>query len=107
MYFYYLYKLREAQRQPAGQAPFLLREDLQQMDAISEQAKFLRRHGIDSEEKLISFRVYTEQQIVALTEERKNCQMRSAAHLSPRNARWLLVSKLMSFPYNSNRLGRI
>ena len=72
LYFYYLYKLREAQRQPAGQAPFLLREDLQQMDAISVQAKFLRRHGIDSEEQLISFRVYTEQQIVALTEERNN-----------------------------------
>lgn len=71
LYFYYLYKLRRAQRQPAGQAPFLLREDLRLMDAISEQAKFLHRHGIDTVEQLNSFREDTEQQISALIEERK------------------------------------
>ena len=71
LYFYYLYKLREAQRQPVGKAPFLLREDLRLMDAISEQVKFLHRHGIDTEEELNSFREDVEQQIAALTEERK------------------------------------
>ena len=71
LYFYYLYKLREAQRQPAGQAPFLLREDLRLMAAISEQAKFLHRHGIYTEEQLAAFRMNAKQQIPELTVERK------------------------------------
>ena len=70
LYFYYLYKLRETQRRPVGKAPFLLREDLRLMDAISEQAKFLHRHGIDTEEQLNSFREDIERQIAALTFER-------------------------------------
>jgi len=71
LYFYYLYKLREAQRQPSDQVPFLLREDLRLMDAISAQAKFLHRYGIDTEEHINSFREDTEQQIYTLIEERK------------------------------------
>ncbi len=70
LYFYYLYKLREAQRQPSGQAPFILREDLRLMDAISEQAKFLHRNRIDTDEQLNSFRKDTEHQIYTLIEER-------------------------------------
>jgi len=70
LYFHYLYMLRRAQRQPTGQAPFLLREDLRLMDAISEQAKFLNRHGIDSKEQLTNFRMDTERQINAATAER-------------------------------------
>jgi hypothetical protein len=71
LYFHYLYKLREAQRQPADQAPFLLREDLRHLDALTEQAKFLHRHGIDNDEQLNGFLADAEQQIVALTAERK------------------------------------
>lgn len=71
LYFHYLYKLREAQRQPTSQAPFLLREDLRLMDAITAQAKFLHRHGIDSDTQLTGFRSDMEQQITALTTERK------------------------------------
>ena len=70
LYFYYLYKLRTAQRQPI-QAPFLLREDLRLMEAISAQAKFLHRHGIDTEEQLTTCRINTEQQIATLNAERK------------------------------------
>lgn len=71
LYFYYLYKLREAQRQPTGQAPFLLREDLRLIDAISEQAKFLHRYRIDTEEQLSSFRTRIKQQIAVLIDERR------------------------------------
>jgi hypothetical protein len=71
LYFHYLYKLREAQRQPAGQAPFLLREDIRLMDAITEQAKFLHRHGIDNDTQLTTFQTDTEQRIATLTTERK------------------------------------
>lgn len=70
LYFHYLYKLREAQRQPSGQAHFLLREDVRHMDALTEQAKFLHRHGIDSDEQLTGLRTDTEQQIVSLCSER-------------------------------------
>ncbi len=70
LYFYYLYKLREAQRQPSGHAPFLLREDLRLLDTISEQARFLHRHGINSKEQLSVFRTKTEQQIAILNTER-------------------------------------
>jgi hypothetical protein len=71
LYIHYLYKLRMAQRQPTGQAPFLLREDLRLMDAISEQAKFLHRHGIGSAEQLTTFRADAERKIAALIAERK------------------------------------
>ncbi len=41
------------------------------MDAITEQAKFLHRHGIDNDTQLAVFRADTERQIAALTTERK------------------------------------
>lgn len=71
LYFRYLYQLRRAQCQPIGQTPFLLREDLRLMDAISEQANFLHKHGIDSDEQLATIRSDTERQIAVLTAERK------------------------------------
>lgn len=71
LYFHYLYKLREAQRQPSGQVPFLLREDLRYLDALTEQTKFLHRHNIDNGEQLTDFRSDAERQIAALTAERK------------------------------------
>lgn len=71
LYFYYLYKLREAQRQPSAQAPFLLREDLRMMDAILEQAKFLHQYKINTEEQLNIFRTDARQKIVAINTERK------------------------------------
>lgn len=71
LYFYYLYKLREAQRQPLGQASFLLREDLRLMNAISGQTKFLHRHRIDTEEQLDAYKADAERKIERLTNERR------------------------------------
>jgi hypothetical protein len=71
LYFHYLYQLRRAQRQPAGQVHFLLREDLRHLDALTAQAKFLHRQGIDSSEQLTAFRADAEHQTDALTAERK------------------------------------
>jgi len=95
LYFYYLYKLREAQRQPIGQAPFLLREDLRLMDAISEQAKFLHRYGIDTEEQLVVFRINIEQQISTLTDERKTLSTEKR-HLLFSEERKVFISKQIS-----------
>lgn len=71
LYFHYLYMLRSAQNQPIGQVPFILREDLRLMDALSEQAKFLHRHSIDSDEQLAGLCADAVQKIVTLSDERK------------------------------------
>jgi hypothetical protein len=44
LYFYYLFLLRKAQRQPIQQVSFLLREDIRKMDEYSEQAKLLGKY---------------------------------------------------------------
>ncbi len=96
LYFHYLYKLREAQRQPAGQAPFLLREDLRLMDAITEQAKFLHRHGIDNDEQLTTFRTDTEQKIATLTTERKALSNEKRRTSVPKERKTQLVTHIDS-----------
>ena len=54
LYFYYLYLLRKAQRQPES-APFLLRGDIRKMDEYSAQTKLLCKHRIETKEQLVSF----------------------------------------------------
>lgn len=71
LYFHYLYMLRRAQRQPPDQAPFILREDLRHLDALTAQAKFLHRHSVNSAEQLIDFRVDAERRIDVLAFKRR------------------------------------
>ena len=52
LYYFYLRKLRAAQKQPQGKASYLLREDLRHLDELDEQSRFLFRHGIDTAEQL-------------------------------------------------------
>lgn len=70
LYFFYLRKLRGAQRRQQGKASYLLREDLRHLDAIDAQARFLFRRRIDSAEQLSAFRQYAEKQIEELCSER-------------------------------------
>lgn len=70
LYFFYLRKLREAQRQPAGYAPYILREELRLMDAISEQSKFVFRHKLDTAEQVETLKSSLLTQVQALTAER-------------------------------------
>ena len=70
LYFFYLRKLRGAQRGQQGKASYLLREDLRHLDAIDAQARFLFRRRIDSAEQLSAFRQYAEKQIEELCSER-------------------------------------
>ncbi len=71
LYFFYLRKLRIAQHQPSERVSYLIREDLRQLDKISEQNKFLIRHKIDTPEQLADFEKNAEQTIEKLTSERK------------------------------------
>lgn len=70
LYFYYLYLLRKAQRQPES-APFLLREDIRKMDEYSAQTKLLCKHRIETKEQLVSFISGLENERDMLTAERK------------------------------------
>lgn len=70
LFFYYLRKLREAQRQPRGYAPYFLRDELRTMNAVSEQAKFLHKHNIETPQQLEAFKHSAEEQISQLLSER-------------------------------------
>lgn len=70
LYFFYLRKLRGAQRAQRDNVPYVLREDLRHLDTIDAQARFLFRRRIDSAEQLSAFRQYAEKQIEELCSER-------------------------------------
>lgn len=71
LYFYYLYKLRKAQRHPNERVPYVLREDLRKLDALSEQAKLLHRYKIDTSEQLSNTSESISQRIDQLYDERR------------------------------------
>jgi hypothetical protein len=71
LYLYYLYLLRKAQRQPAQQVSFLLREDIRKMDDFSAQAKLLSKYRIETKEQLIGVISYLEKERDRLIAERK------------------------------------
>lgn len=71
LYYFYRRKLREASRQPAGYAPFILREDLRLMDRINAQTKFLFRYKVDTKEQLVECKAAIQTQIDTLKDERK------------------------------------
>ena len=66
LYFFYLRKLRAAQRQPQERTSYLLRDDLRKLDKINEQTKFLFTHKIDTGEQLADYRQEAEKQIAFL-----------------------------------------
>lgn len=71
LYFFYLRKLRQAAKQPAGYAPFVLREDLRLLDRLSEQAKFLFRYQVDTKEQLADCKTAIQNRIDILKSERR------------------------------------
>lgn len=71
LYYFYLRKLRAAQKQPQGKASHLLREDLRHLDELDEQSRFLFRHGIDTAEQLTDYKASADAQLKSLYVERK------------------------------------
>lgn len=76
LYYHYCYLLGIfPEKKPAGQNKrlhFLLREELLKMEAISEEAKLLARHQIDTAGQLSSYKESLEARIEAVTAERKS-----------------------------------
>ena len=75
LYLHYCYLLgcfpKDNQRKQNKRIHFLLREDLIKMDAISEEARLLVRHRIDTGEQLSSYKEELESKAQTLTADRK------------------------------------
>lgn len=70
LYFFYLRKLREARNNPKQSYPFVLKEDLRHLDALSEQSKFLNRYKLDTGEQVQTLQKTLEQKLSHLQSER-------------------------------------
>ncbi len=70
LYFFYLRKLREAQKYPKQAYPFVLKEDLKALDAISEQSKFLVHYKVDTAEQVTELKATLMQKRIDLLTER-------------------------------------
>lgn len=71
LYYFYIRKLRQARRQPIEAVPDCLRVDLRQLDAISEQAKFLTRYSLDTGEQVEALKARLTHQLSDLQQEQK------------------------------------
>ena len=74
LYFHYCYLLGVFPRQKKQnhkRLHFLLKEDLIKLDAITQEARLLAAHHIDTAEQLSSYQCELESKIVVVTDERK------------------------------------
>jgi hypothetical protein len=71
LYYFYIRKLREAQRQPRESIPDVLRVDLRNLDAISEQAKFLSRYQLDTGEQVEALKGNLKKKLSELQDKQK------------------------------------
>lgn len=83
LYYFYLKKLRAAQKQPQCKVSYLLREDLRHLDELDEQSRFLFRHGIDTAEQLTDYRASADAKIKSLYSERKTLHNEQRRHDVP------------------------
>lgn len=79
LYLYYCYRLGYFNKPKENQnmreynrLPYLLREDLMKLDRYSLEAELLGKHHIDTSGQLFSYTQSVENEIKALTEERKH-----------------------------------
>lgn len=70
LYYFYLRKLREANSHPKQPYPFVLKEDLRRLDALSEQAKFLYRYKLDTGEQVQTLQKTLSEKLSELQSER-------------------------------------
>ena len=71
LYFFYVRKLREAKSHPKQRYPFVLKEDLRHLDALSEQSKFLFRYKLDTGEQVQALQKTLSDKLSDLQSERK------------------------------------
>lgn len=75
LYFHYCYLLGvfpQKQNRPPRRVPHTLREDLIRAQELTDEARLLSRHRIDTLEQLNAYRSDVESQLAGLTEQRKS-----------------------------------
>ena len=75
LYFHYCYLLGvfpQKQNRPPRRVPHALREDLIRAQELTDEARLLSRHRIDTLEQLNAYRSDVESQLAGLTEQRKS-----------------------------------
>ena len=70
LYYSYLYQMGALKQKPKRISP-VLRADIRKLDARIEQMEFLQKHQITTREELLVYRIPLEEQVQALTKERK------------------------------------
>lgn len=70
LYFFYVRKLREAKNHPKQRYPFVLKEDLRHLDALSEQSEFLFKYKLDTGEQVQALQQALTQRLEKLQSER-------------------------------------
>lgn len=70
LYYSYLYQMGVLKQKPKRISP-MLRADIRKLDARIEQMEFLQKHQITTREELLAYRIPLEEQVQALTKERK------------------------------------
>ena len=70
LYYSYLYQMGVLKQKPKRISP-VLRADIRKLDARIEQMEFLQKHQITTREELLAYRPPLEEQVQALTKERK------------------------------------
>ena len=71
LYFFYVRKLRAAASRPYQSYPFMLKDDLRKLDAISEQSKFLYHNKLDTGEQVEALKEILGNQLSDLQAERR------------------------------------
>lgn len=71
LYYFYIRKLRQARQQPRESIPDVLRVDLRNLDALSEQAKFLSHYQLDTGEQVESLKRKLSKQLQDLQSEQR------------------------------------
>lgn len=72
LYYFYVRKLRATAAHPHEPYPFVLKDDLRNLNAISEQAKFLSRYSIDTGEQIEALKQCLSHQLSDLQKEQKD-----------------------------------
>jgi len=70
LYYSYLYQMGVLKQKPKRISP-VLRADIRKLDARIEQMEFLQKYQITTREELMAYRTPLEEQVQALTKERK------------------------------------
>ena len=111
LYFHYCYLLGIFPRdrpQNKKRLHFLLREDIAKMDEISEEARLLTRHHIDTDEQLFLYKAGVEKKIEVLTAKRDELfhKRRTLEIKSDKSARAEMKDKIDSLTSEIKELRR-